>query len=277
MRVFAKLRAVADFRRRNLPEIRTAQDEDLVREIGYHQVLGAPLTLKQLMLLGIGSSATTERRLRRLKRLGVVRGRRSPVDGRVVELTLSASCMRAYSRFDALLAQAGPLPRPSRDAARQGHGCCLCQGEAEALDAVLGFFGGAAARHAVCVLIGPASFVGKVHETFSSGDLAKRATTLVSSTGHDDPRATVQFLATRFTRAHSEARSLRLAIHSGWVHERKLPFEALLRVEDELQPLVRAHGGEVLCVFDVHRFAGPRLVELLRAHAVGNRVPVQLA
>jgi hypothetical protein len=61
MHVFAQLHALSEFRRRHLPFLKTLEDQDLVREIGHYQALGAPMTLKQLLQAGLTSPATLRR------------------------------------------------------------------------------------------------------------------------------------------------------------------------------------------------------------------------
>src|SRR5258705_6007130 len=103
MMVFAQLRSLAEFRKRHLAFLETIEDQDLVREIGHYQVLGAPITLKQLLALGVGSAATVQRRLQRLKHLGVVQQNPSADDRRLVELTLRSACMTAFGKYESLL------------------------------------------------------------------------------------------------------------------------------------------------------------------------------
>ena len=103
MRVFEKLRARTAFEKQHLPQLKTLEDHRLAHEIGYHQAQGKPLTLKQLFLLDTGSIATVQRRLRRLKQLGVIQQRRSASDRRVVELTLSPKYERVFARYALLL------------------------------------------------------------------------------------------------------------------------------------------------------------------------------
>lgn len=102
MRVFERLRALRSFEKQHLGFLRTLEDHNLVREIGYHQVEGKALTLKMLFLLDVGSVATVQRRLRRLKQLGIVHQRRSDADRRAVELTLSAKCLKVFERYEGL-------------------------------------------------------------------------------------------------------------------------------------------------------------------------------
>ena len=90
LKTFEKLKRLSAFRREQLLFLRTLEDQDLVREIGYHQERGSPVTMKVLLLAGIASTATVQRRLARLRKLGVVLQSRASHDARVVKLTLSA-------------------------------------------------------------------------------------------------------------------------------------------------------------------------------------------
>jgi DNA-binding MarR family transcriptional regulator len=74
-----------------------------VREIGYRQAAGRPITLSELMLLGIASVPTIQRRLRRLRELGVVLQRRCRDDRRAVELLLAPKVIRAIAGCEELL------------------------------------------------------------------------------------------------------------------------------------------------------------------------------
>jgi hypothetical protein len=103
LKTFKALRDLHQFRRRHLPFLATIQDAELVREMGLHQAHGAPLTLKTLFLQGLGSVATIQRRLNRLKRLGVVQQRRADYDKRNVILTLSPQVRALYARMGRML------------------------------------------------------------------------------------------------------------------------------------------------------------------------------
>lgn len=96
---FRALKASSDFRRRHLPFLETLEDQDLLREIGLSQAAGHPLSLKQLFLHGIASVATVQRRLARLKRLGIVQQTRSDHDKRVMKLTLTPAAWKLYERW----------------------------------------------------------------------------------------------------------------------------------------------------------------------------------
>jgi DNA-binding MarR family transcriptional regulator len=105
MSTFGRLHDMRAFQRRQLPLLHSIEDFDVIVEIGYHQDLGRPLTLKRLFLENIGSVATVQRRLSRLKRLGVVQQTRSPRDRRNLELTVSPEVRRLYGRMGKLLVQ----------------------------------------------------------------------------------------------------------------------------------------------------------------------------
>jgi DNA-binding MarR family transcriptional regulator len=87
--------------------VRTLEDRDLLYEIGYHQSVGKPLSVKHLLLLGLGSVATVQRRLRHLRRAGAIRHRRSRADRRALELTLAPKVWKQFAQYAELVG----LPR----------------------------------------------------------------------------------------------------------------------------------------------------------------------
>lgn len=97
-RIFAALRALRAFEKRELAALPTALDRDLACQIGYSQSLGQPLGVKQILLLDIGSVASVQRRLRRLRDLGLVRFERSARDRRAIEVTLDPRLLNAFAR-----------------------------------------------------------------------------------------------------------------------------------------------------------------------------------
>jgi hypothetical protein len=103
MTAFGKLHELRTLQRRQLPLLHSIEDFDVVVEVGYHEDLGHPLTLKRLFLQNIGSVATVQRRLSRLKRLGVVLQTRSLRDRRNLELTVSPEVRRLYRRLEKVL------------------------------------------------------------------------------------------------------------------------------------------------------------------------------
>jgi len=106
--IFGALRAQRGFERRHLCFLRTLEDRDLLYEIGYHQMRGKPLGLKQLLLLGIASVPTVQRRLRRLRQAGAIRQQRASHDRRVIEVTLAPRIAQIFSRYDELVEKDAP-------------------------------------------------------------------------------------------------------------------------------------------------------------------------
>ena len=82
------------YERRVLPFFKTIVDFDIACEIGYHQLAGCALTVKQLLLVSLAPPATVMRRLDRLCALGIVERRRSMRDGRVHELQLAGDILQ---------------------------------------------------------------------------------------------------------------------------------------------------------------------------------------
>lgn len=101
--VFRTLRELRAFEKRHLHFLQTMEDRDLVCEIGYHQAMRKPLGLKQLLLLGIGSVPTVQRRLRQLRLAGAIRQRRASRDRRMIEVTLRPGVLKLFSRYGELL------------------------------------------------------------------------------------------------------------------------------------------------------------------------------
>jgi len=101
--VFAKLHALRLFEKQHLNFLRTIEDFDLIREIGYHQERGAPLTMSALYLLGVASVPTVQRRLRQLRQAGAIQQTRSRRDGRVLEMCVSPKVQRVFAKYAELL------------------------------------------------------------------------------------------------------------------------------------------------------------------------------
>jgi hypothetical protein len=96
MATFQKLKKLRSFFL-CIPGIRTYKDFDIAIEIGHYQLLGAPLTMKQLMLLNIAPPATMRRHLDRMIKEGTVHKHPSAHDLRIVYFTLSNSTFDAFS------------------------------------------------------------------------------------------------------------------------------------------------------------------------------------
>lgn len=106
MRGFDLLKTLCDYQMRHLGFLKTQEDHRLVFEIGWSQERGTPLTVKQIFLLGLGSVPTVQRRLARLRRLGVIQQRRCEADRRSVEVTLAPKTLRTLARYLELMTSA---------------------------------------------------------------------------------------------------------------------------------------------------------------------------
>ena len=94
---FETIREKRAYERRVLPFFKTIVDFDIACEIGYHQLAGCALTVKQLLLVSLAPPATVMRRLDRLCVLGIVERKRSLRDGRVHELLLAGEILQLMS------------------------------------------------------------------------------------------------------------------------------------------------------------------------------------
>jgi hypothetical protein len=103
MKPFAALRAMRRFQKAQLPFLETLEDLAVLTEIGFHQEQGAPISLKQLFLAEIGAAATVQRRLARLKRLGVVQQMRRDDDRRMAHLTINPALSTVVKRYAAVI------------------------------------------------------------------------------------------------------------------------------------------------------------------------------
>jgi len=101
--MFQRIRKIQEFEQKNLDFITSPLDAILVVEIGRHEDQRKMLTVKDLLLLGLGASATVRRRLNRLVRLGVVHKNRINSDRRIQQLSVDASVRKTYSRYVKLL------------------------------------------------------------------------------------------------------------------------------------------------------------------------------
>jgi DNA-binding MarR family transcriptional regulator len=100
--LFDKLRQLRAFEREHLQSLKTVQDYDLVVEVAYRQAGGAPITMNQVLRLDLGSVATVQRQLRRLRQAGVIAVERHDDDRRVTVISCTPKTMRvllAYAEF----------------------------------------------------------------------------------------------------------------------------------------------------------------------------------
>ena len=100
MGIFEHLRQLRQFERRHMPFLHTMEDLDLVLLIGHHQTLGELATMKRIMASEIGAAATLQRRVARLKQLGVVISKPQETDRRNMTLELSVPTLRIFQRLE---------------------------------------------------------------------------------------------------------------------------------------------------------------------------------
>ena len=100
------LHAFRLFQKQHLSFIETWQDFDVFVQIALQEEKGAPLSPKQLVHANLGASATIQRRLARLKRLGVVIAHESHRYGRKQELRLNPRIWTMCKRYKPVMVRA---------------------------------------------------------------------------------------------------------------------------------------------------------------------------
>jgi len=278
MRIFAQLRSVRSFAGEILPFLKTIEDHALVWEIGHYQVLGAPLTLKQLLISGIGSVATVQRRLRRLKHFGVVRQRSSEADRRVIELTLSPAFIRAFGKYETLLsgAQSAAIGGKRLMNGNGQHLCVLCDGDASCRETAVGFLREGLRQKQKCVLVGPPSFRdATLAELERKGAKRPHAGQLALSGGENSAESMLEFFRPVFEEARAAGTAIRVVGDMYWAHA-KMDFDTLMDFEARVDPLLRRFRVTALCQYDVRRFSGQQLLRALKCHRDTGRYPLML-
>ena len=96
---FKALKRRRSIERQLLPFLKTTVDFDIFCEVGFHELVRTPLTVKHLILLDLAPQMTVFRRLNRLCQLSIVVRTRSLRDGRVHELRLAASVRPLLVRY----------------------------------------------------------------------------------------------------------------------------------------------------------------------------------
>lgn len=275
MRLFDKLRARSAFEKQRLEFFGTVEDHHLIGEIGYHQATGKPLTLKQLFLLDVGSVATVQRRLRRLKELGLVQHRRSPSDRRAVELTLSPKCLRNLAKYDALVS-AGPLAQHTADASMQpNHVCALCDGAAGGRTLLAKFLAEGLKRGDRCLLVASAESQRGI-----LGELNHRRRTparLIVSEGGHSVDAQLAFLRREAQAAQQAGKALCLAANMDWTLGKKVRMEAVVDLEAQFDALSKHLALSAVCLYDARDFSSGDFLRAVQCHSDHKRHPILYA
>ena len=264
MRVFERLRALKEFEKQHLRVLATIEDQNLVREIGYHQSRGTPLTLKQLFLLDIGSVATVQRRLRRLRQLGVVQQRRAQSDRRAVELMLKPKYGKLFDKYAALM---------SGDSGYR-HVCGLYGDDATLRETTARFLAEGLELGQKCVLLAAPETSEAILETLERGQKGSRNKVLVR-----DYPGTLEAQIAQFDQlVHGGRRgeSVRIAGDVARAIAKGMKSDDLMAYERRIEGQTAPSGAVVLCQYDVRCFSAPDLLRGLKCHADSSSYPILL-
>src|SRR4029077_19470732 len=209
MRLFERLRALRTFEKQHLEFLSSVEDHQLIVEIGYHQAKGKPLTLKQLFLLDVGSVATVQRRLRRLKGLGLLQQRRAASDRRAVELTLTPKCLRIFAKYNSLMISKPPTRVAARGDRTPKHVCGLYDSDAGARNLVATFLAQGLKRGDKCILVAPAEVQTDILPELPHRRRASER--LVVSEGYESADAQFAFFMRVFQEAKQAGQALCVA------------------------------------------------------------------
>jgi len=272
MRLFERLRALRTFEKQHLELLSSVEDHHLIVEVGYHQAKGKPLTLKQLFLVDVGSVATVQRRLRRLKGLGLVQQRRAANDRRTVELTLSPKCLRIFAKYNSLMISKPPARVAARGAPK--HVCGLYDSDAGARNLVVAFLTQGMKRGDKCVLVAPAEVQSDILAELPHRRRAPEQ--LVVSVGYESADAQFAFFVRVFREAKRAGQALCLAANMSWALSRNLRFDEVLDIETRFEALARRLPVTGLCVYDARKVSGGDFLHAVKCHRDHSRYPIQL-
>jgi len=269
MHIFERMRAFRALENQHIPILKTELDRHLIGEIGYHQAKGRPVSVNQLFLLNIGSIATIQRHLRRLRELGAVQHRRAASDRRTVELTLSPKCARIFTKYDSLIRSNAA---PGSD--RPRHLCGLCDSDAGGRNLLVKFLADALKRGDKCVLVAPAEVQNEVLAELP--DRRKAPRHLVLTEGYDSGEAQIAFYRRIAREAKQTGQNLCVAGPAAWLLARNIQVEAILGYEKRVDALARQLSLRVLCVYDTRHFSSGDLLRAVKCHRDHLRHPIAL-
>jgi hypothetical protein len=104
---FEAIRKRRAFHRRHFQFLKTVVDFDITCEIGYSQLMGRPLCVKQLLLLNLAPAVSVVRHLDKLCRANVVTRTPSRNDRRVHELRVVPGVLLLYAAYADLEGEPG--------------------------------------------------------------------------------------------------------------------------------------------------------------------------
>jgi DNA-binding MarR family transcriptional regulator len=269
---FEKLRALRRFRKEHPDIFGTLEGQHLVSEIGFHQANGEPLTLKQLFLIDISSIATVQRRLRRLKELGLVRHRQLPVDRRSIELILSPKCLRIYEQYDVLMSS-DPAPGAAGNDREARHVCGLCDSNAGSRNLLVAFLAQGLTRGDKCVLVAPSENQGRI---LAELPLRRGASEqLLVSQGDESCTALLAWMRQVAWKAKQAGQRLCLAGDMSWALARNVALDTLMDFEKRLDAFARKGSPNMLCVYDTRLFSGGEFLHAVKCHRDHARYPIE--
>jgi DNA-binding MarR family transcriptional regulator len=274
MRVFERMRALRAFENQHLLFQKTDGHQHLIGEIGHHQAAGKPLTLKQLFLLDIGSIATVQRHLRRLKELGLVQHHRSARDRRSVEITLTPKCVRIFAKYDTLMTVKPPSLKAAPGGGEPRHVCGLCDSDAGSRQLLVTFLADGLKRGDKCVLVAPAEIRNEILGALP--DRRRSPRHLVVSEGYDSTDAQLAFYKRMAREARQSGQKLCITEDMAWALSRNVRVDAMLDYEQRLDALVRQLSLRVLCIYDTRRFSSGDILHAVKCHRDHARHPVVL-
>lgn len=269
--LFEKLRVLKMLQKPHPDFVGTVEDYHLICEIGYQQAKGEPLTLKQLFLLGVGSVATVERRLRRLKELGLVKHRRAANDRRVVELTLSPKCVRAFAKYDTLMSSKSL----ARGSGEPSHVCGLYDSDAGRRNLLVTFLAQGLKQGDKCLLVAPVEVQNDILAALPHRGKAPGQP--VVSEGYGSGDAQLAFLKRVSREAKRAGQPMRLAADMSWTLSRNVPVDVMLDIEMRLDALAGQLLLTGLCVYDARHFSSGDFLHAVKCHRDHARYPIVLA
>jgi hypothetical protein len=275
MRLFEKLRALRAFEKQYLDFFSTVEDHQLIGEIGYYQSKGKPLTLKQLFLLDVGSIATVQRRLRRLKELGLVQQRRSTSDRRAVELTLSPKCIRIFVKYGALMSAKGSTQDTTLGNGQPRHVCGLCDSDAGGRSLVTTFLAEGLKRGDKCVLVAPAAAQKEILAALHPRRRAPEQ--VIVSDGYNSADAQFAFLKRVSQEATQAGQTLCLAANMSWTLAKNVRIDAIVEIERRFDAVTRRLASTCLCVYDARHVSSDDFLRVVKCHRDNQHYPIALA
>lgn len=264
MRVFERLRALRAFEEKHLHFLSSGGSHRLIGEIGHHQASGKPLTLKQLFLLDVGSVATVQRHLRRFKELGLVHHRRVASDGRVVELTLSAKCLRIFATYGKLMSPNPPARSATQRSAERNRLIGVCDSDSGSQRLIVSFLTQGLKLGDKCLLVAPAA--AQIRILAELNDRRKGTRQLLVSEGYETADAHVAFLKRVLLEATRARQGMRIAADMSWAISKNVPVEVMLDIVRRFDVMTTKMSVTTLRVFDARHFSSEDILHAAKCY-----------